>query len=136
MRRPAFTIVELLVVVAIMLAITGLLLPAVQKVRDSAHRRTVACDFAKFEVAIKDYRALHGRYPKSLAAVAADVPLRDGVYVDPWGTPYAYSPPRQLAPFAPSNPNRKTTPTASGLRFVSAGPDRRFRSHDDIPFAK
>jgi prepilin-type N-terminal cleavage/methylation domain-containing protein/prepilin-type processing-associated H-X9-DG protein len=62
-RRPAFSLVELLVVVAIMAALLGLLLPAVQTVRESARRSACGNNLRQLALAILGHESATRQLP-------------------------------------------------------------------------
>ena len=106
-----FTLVELLVVLAILGLLAGLVGPRVLNQLDGAKSRTAGVQIKDLEQAVELFRLDAGRYPttaEGLQALVAAPPsvrgwngpyLRRGLPDDPWGNPYRYKFPGDYGDF-------------------------------------
>jgi len=107
--RRAFTLVELLVVIAIIGTLVGLLLPAVQSARESARRSSCSNNLKQYGLALHNHHDTNGYIPSGAPTV-------------PWGSP-ALSWHASIMPFIEQGG------VASKVKFNSGG-DERFRNVD------
>src|ERR1041385_4300505 len=73
-HSSAFTLVEILVAIAIIAILAGLLLPALAKSKDSAKKAQAKSEMANILGAIHNYEAEYGRMPVSPAAFNSTTP--------------------------------------------------------------
>ena len=78
-KPNGFTLVELMVVIAIIAVLIGLLLPAVQKVREAANKQQAALKLRQIGSAQKNFFSTHGTYAGTLVelGLAGEFPCAD-----------------------------------------------------------
>jgi general secretion pathway protein G len=125
-RRHAFTLVELMLVLAILALLAGIVLPKLTGTKARANKDAAKTQLSSFKTALDMFEADNGHYPKSLNDLMVkprDVGSDWHQYLekipnDPWEKPYVYVFPGR------HNPN--------SYDLSSGGPDMQVGNEDDI----
>ena len=128
MKRRAFTLVELIVVIVILGILAALLAPRLTSASDEAKQSRRMADLTTVEAALRDYHMKNGVYPSTGGAWWGDAPNYGGK--DYQGA-NAYIPdlvPDYL-PMLPKDPDAAYPSGAYGYLYRSNGTDYKLLAH-------
>src|SRR5690349_5222431 len=83
-HSPAFTLLEMLFVIAVIGILISLLLPAIQAARETARRHSCANNLSQLAIAIQNYAAGHGVLPPGTIDASGPVSSRPVGYHMSW----------------------------------------------------
>ncbi len=133
----AFTLVELLLTIALLGTLGAIAVPTYNNYMDKARNATAMADIGEMEVTIVRFQAENGRPPNSLGEAGLPAQL------DPWGRPYQYLRLQFVGVDPRTIPGHRkdkwTNPLNSDFDLYSVGKDGKSQSaltakdsHDDI----
>jgi general secretion pathway protein G len=132
-RGDGYTIVELVIVLAIVGVLTAVAIPIYGGYSDRQDRRTAVTDIRVLETAVERFRTEFGSLPTSLNGVA------EPGLVDPWGNPYEYLNIEDMEAGDKPRKDKNLVPLNSDFDLYSMGKDGESAipltvkiSHDDI----
>jgi len=133
-RRSGFTLLEIMIVVAIIVMLAAFAVPNLVGMQDRAKVQSTKAQVQQFASNFEQYKVLAGNYPDSgqgfNALVNGDgnaqswspiISSEDANMLDPWGQRYSYQYPGSRNKFGSSKPD-----------VWSNGPDRQSGTADDI----
>ncbi len=81
--RPGLTLIEILVVIAIIGILMGLLIPAVQRIRESANQASCTNHLRQISIAAQSFHASHGIFPTNGTPPVKKILAKDGTMFTP-----------------------------------------------------
>lgn len=129
LRRRAFTLVEMLLVMTILAILAGLILPRIAGKGEQARRDATKTQIGAFKTALEMFEVDNGYYPKGKNGLNDLItqprnapnwhgPYLDSIPLDQWQHPYNYECPGRHNP--------------TSFDISSAGVDGQFGNEDDI----
>src|SRR5437868_5290329 len=96
LKRAAFTLMEMMVVVMILVVLAGTSVPIYLNYLENARINRVKADVRGLETAVEAYYTLHGEFPASLGTLctpdeSGKASLEESSLKDPWGQEYVYN---------------------------------------------
>jgi len=135
--QRAYSIFEIIVVLAIAGIIVAISVPAVQSYMDRARTAQAITDIGQMSAAIKQYSRSRGAFPDTLADVSLDT------LADPWGRPYQYFNLVTAKGNGTARKDKKLNPLNSDYDLYSVGADGQSasqltnaKSRDDVVRAR
>lgn len=117
LRESGLTLIELLLVVAMVAVLAGIALPIYQNYRERVKQAQAIQDIIVIQTVIRGYAQDHGHYPVTLADVG------NNQRMDPWGRPYVYQDLSTLQTRGLARKDRKLNPLNSDFDLYSVGKD-------------
>ena len=121
-RSRGFTLVELLIVVAVFLTICAIAIPNLMSAMDQARIARAVSEIHTLEDEITLYLTINGTLPDNLSQVGF------GNYNDPWGTPYQYLNHSTMKGNGQARKDRFLVPLNSDYDLYSMGKDGKSSS--------
>jgi len=115
--QAGFTLIELIIVCAIVVTISAIAIPSLVSAINSAKIARAVSDIETIETDITLYQVLNGQLPDTLAQAG------DGEWVDPWGNPYEYLNHTNMRGNGKARKDRFLVPLNDDYDLYSMGPD-------------